>query len=102
MWKKKDDGTFYCPECGTQRSYSNTYEYGMSNRGFTDSFGFSVCQICGDKTPYEPRKYLIDPFRPRCPGCGKKTDKTRYCMHCGYHLNMSSAIRDYFKDKGMI
>ena len=102
MWKKHQDGTFFCQECGTKRIYSNTYEYGLSNRGFIDTFGFSECPVCGDKTPYEPRKYIVDPFRPRCPGCGKKTDKATFCMHCGYKLNMKSWVRDYAKRNGLI
>jgi len=86
MKERTQSGIFYCPECGTEREYSNTIQSGWSNSGFKDSFRFTICPRCGDNTPYDPGQPLIDPFRSRCPYCSKKTHRTTYCMHCGHRL----------------
>jgi hypothetical protein len=90
MKTKNLSGIFYCPQCGTERSYSNDYECGWTNNGvYTETFKCSPCPKCFDRSIYDPRwgwGNIILFLAPTCPGCKKKTNKTKYCMRCGYHL----------------
>jgi hypothetical protein len=76
-------GTFFCPNCGSVRNYSNTNESGWSTTGFIDMQSSSRCK-CGDNTLYDPNFWTL--FNPKCPYCKKKIKSGNYCMHCGKKL----------------